>query len=633
VRGKGFTGTARSRVMSTLGGKMRFGRVLKLSAAVATAGLAVTCLQIGTAQAQSEVMSLNKFNAGSIGNVPIGPIGIAAGLNGNLWVTADVAGAPVIEEITPDGEIAIFDKPVSLFSNGGLISNIVGGPDGFQWFADTGARSIGKITTFGIVTEFAVGVTPNALIVGADNNIWFTETTGTQIGTVKEDGAVTIFSSGISAQAGIQQIAAGPDGNLWYTEAGVDRIASMTPGGRIFEYGSGISPKAGLFSIVAGPDGNLWFTESATGKIGRITPSGAVTEFGTGLNPASGPFQIINGPDGNLWFAEMNTNRIGRITTSGVVTEFLADTPNLFQPGTVTGISAGPQFNPSADVRNTIWYTQTGTNTISRLSVQQSSALVSSVLPGGRTVAPGSLATVFATMVNGNNFDLGDCQVLLPIDAPAGLQLSYQTTDPSTNALTGTMNTPFTLAANGGSQSLLLTFQSASPVDSPSQALNFVCGTLSAAVVGGLNTVDVNFDADSVPDDIVLGASATPGIVAMPVHGGNAFSAAMDNVGGSDINGLTLVGADTGLAILPLSTILCQTDSSTGACLETPQEHIFAGLPAGSQATFSVFVGASSRVSFDPANNRVYIRFIDLDPVTGGLESRGSASMAVQTTD
>jgi hypothetical protein len=136
------------------------------------------------------------------------------------------------------------------------------------WFADFGAKAIGKATTAGAIMEIPLG---------ASSFPW--------------------------------QIAGGPDGNLWFTDQGSGgAIVQMTPGGSVTEFRAGLS---GLpDDIAAGPDGNLWFTES--GVIGRITPTGSITEFSAA---GGNPIGIAPGPDGNMWFGDA-IGRIGRIGTA-----------------------------------------------------------------------------------------------------------------------------------------------------------------------------------------------------------------------------------------------------------------------------------------------------------------------------
>jgi virginiamycin B lyase len=592
---------------------MHSARVDKLFAALSIAGFVGLCVAPSDVRAQ-EPLALAKFSAGNVGGnggpARFAPLDIVASPSGNLWAS----GAGSIAVISPDRRVVAFSAGTT---PGHLTPNV----DGNIWFTDTGTNSIGKITPTGQVTEFPVGVTPNGIAAGSDSNIWFTESTGSEIGRIRPDGTVTLFSEGISASAGIQQITAGPDGNLWFTEAGSNRVGSITPGGRVFEFGTGIVPAAGLFDITTGPDGNLWFTETATATVGQITPAGVITEFPTNLSADSGPFVIAAGPDGNLWLGEQNANRFARMTTGGTVMEFLADIPNLTTSGSIAAIARGPG--------NTIWFTQTGSNNFNRITLAPPSSLVASILPGGRTVAPGAPATVFATMLNGGPTALSNCQVGLPADAPVSLHVNYQATVPATNAPTGPLNTPFALGA-GAAQTLLLTFDSAPSVFAPGLAVNFSCSGATAASTEGVNTADLYFSSLAVPDDIVLAASATPGTISVPVEGSNAFGVAMINAGGSGTGAPTMVSVDTGLATLPVTVTVCMTVPATGACLEPPQQHQFFKLPAGSTSTFSVFVSATAAVPFDPSNNRVFIRFIEFDDTQNAFVSRGSASVALK---
>ena len=77
---------------------------------------------------------------------------------------------------------------------------------------------------------------------------------------------------------------------------------------------------------------------------------------------------------------------------------------------------------------------------------------------------------------------------------------------------------------------------------------------------------------------------------------------------------------------LPLSVSVCQTEPATGQCLAQPAPSVTVPIPAGGTPSFAFFVSASGEVAFDPANNRVFARFLD----ALGVE-RGSTSLAVRT--
>ena len=142
-------------------------------------------------------------------------------------------------------------------------------------------RTIGRITTAGVITEFptpTASSSPRGIAAGPDGNLWFTETTATsnQIGRITTAGVVTEFSipTAFSYPVGIT---AGPDGNLWFTEQYANQIGRITTAGVVTEFPI---PTAGSYpaGIAAGPDGNLWFTEGVANQIGRIIPRPSYTK-------------------------------------------------------------------------------------------------------------------------------------------------------------------------------------------------------------------------------------------------------------------------------------------------------------------------------------------------------------------
>jgi streptogramin lyase len=187
------------------------------------------------------------------------PYGIAAGPNGNVWF-AETAGSQ-IAEITPTGVITGFGV-------GGEPYNVALGPDGNMWFTDIDGN-VGRITTAGANAEFPVPGFPLGITTGPDGNVWFTELLGNIVGRITTAGAITAFALP-NGGSGPYSIAAGPDGNLWFAEQQGNRIGRITTTGTISEFAlpnGGSAPT----SIVAGPDGNMWFTEGSGNRIGKIT--------------------------------------------------------------------------------------------------------------------------------------------------------------------------------------------------------------------------------------------------------------------------------------------------------------------------------------------------------------------------
>jgi hypothetical protein len=156
--------------------------------------------------------------------------------------------------------------------------------------------------------------------------------------------------------------------------------------------------------------------------------------------------------------------------------------------------------------------------------------------------------------------------------------------------------------------------------------LTFDCAnTEPAAVTVGLNTLLLVADSNPVPDIVALGATLSgDGIVNL--SGTGVFSVATVNVG---VAGTLTVSADTGNVSLPVSVAMCETEPATGVCINPTvptSAPVTTSIDAGATPTFAFFVTSTASVPFDPANNRVFVRFED----TGGV-TRGATSVAVRT--
>jgi hypothetical protein len=244
-------------------------------------------------------------------------------------------------------------------------------------------------------------------------------------------------------------------------------------------------------------------------------------------------------------------------------------------------------------------------------------------LPSSRSVEVGNTATAFATIINSGSSAASGCAIVPVTTVPASFV--YQTTDPATNALTGSPNTPVSIAA-GGSQSFVIGFTPNAPFVPTTVMLGFDCAGVDAAPTNiGLNTLLLSASSTPVPDVVALAATAmNDGILHITgTTGSNAFAVATVNVGASaSITGT----ANTGSASLPLTITLCQTDPTSGQCLSPPASSVTTTINANATPTFGIFATASNKVPFDPANNRIFVEFSDANEVV-----RGSTSVAVET--
>jgi hypothetical protein len=155
----------------------------------------------------------------------------------------------------------------------------------------------------------------------------------------------------------------------------------------------------------------------------------------------------------------------------------------------------------------------------------------------------------------------------------------------------------------------------------------FVCDNLGVAqVVSGLNTLLLSASDIPIPDIVALAATIdNDGIVKLSSTG--VFAVATVNVGGA--GGMITASADTGAVSLPVDITLCETDPGTGVCLGalvSGANGVTTQIDTGETPTFGIFVDSDEVIAFDPAVNRVFVRFRD-----GGGVVRGATSVAVRT--
>ena len=248
---------------------------------------------------------------------------------------------------------------------------------------------------------------------------------------------------------------------------------------------------------------------------------------------------------------------------------------------------------------------------------------IASVLPSSRSVQVGDTATAYAAIVNTGIATASGCSISPRTSVPAGF--SYQTSDPATNALTGTPDTPVDIAA-GQLQTFVFGFTPTAAFNPTEIQLNFDCRNSGAApVVSGVNTFLLSASNTPVPDLFVRARTATnDGILYVPGPAASgSIAVAVTNVGST---GTLSVSADTGSVSLPANILLCETDPVTASCVDPAAPTATTTIASGATSTFAVFVTALGDVPFDAATNRILVRFTD-----GTGVERGGSSVAVTT--
>jgi streptogramin lyase len=338
--------------------------------------LLVAAVQLVTVSPVAATGSITEYPLPANGGWCSCPASIALGADGNLWFTetGGALGYGAIGNISTSGVITQF----RLRTYDSIPVGIAPGPAGSQalWFTEQNSNRIGQITTAGVISEFPLtlsGSQPRGIALGPDGNLWFTQslasttsttcshhkcstttsTTTGYIGRITTSGSVTEFAVPYAYSRPFW-ITSGPDGNLWFTDEGTNSVGKITTTGTVTEFALGTAG-SGPHGIAAGPDGNLWATEEQGNNVARIlTSTGTISEYAAPGAPAG----IVAGPDNNLWFTQVGTSTspsgVGIMNTSGaqLMSYSLTGSPDP------QGITVGP----AADGR--IWFTEEfgGTN-------------------------------------------------------------------------------------------------------------------------------------------------------------------------------------------------------------------------------------------------------------------------------
>ena len=535
---------------------------------------------------------------------------------GFLFAVALIGGAlasPATEAQTTISTLGTgFSFPQGVAVNGGNI-----------FVADGGNAAVKELMPAGTITTLASAFTftlPQGIAVDGSGNVFIGDTQGKAVYEILAAGGYTTVNTLGSGFTYPYGVAVDGSGNVFVADTLSSTVQEILAAGgytTVNTIGSGFSFPTG---VAVDGKGNVFVADAGNNAVKEILAAGGYTTvntLGSGFNDPNGV--AVDG-NGNVFVADTYNNAVKEILAAGGYVTVNTIANGFFLPTAVAVDGSGDVF--VADTFN---------NAVKEI-VAAPVVLAASVLPDSRSVQVGKQASIFATMINSGTSNLSGCQVSLPPFPPFGLTLSYQTTNPTTNAVTGTPNTPATIPANNGSQSFFLAFQGTAPLSEPGFALDFNCmagGVLvTAPVFSGVNTVDLFISSTPVADVIALAATSTnDGTVHLSNGTGSltgSFAIASDNVGAAvpitaaiDYNGATL----------PVSAQICPSNPMTGGCLLPPASTVaIANFMTGTTPTFSVFLTATGSIPFLPASNRVYFRFFD---ATGA--ERGATSVAITT--
>jgi uncharacterized protein (TIGR03437 family) len=317
--------------------------------------------------------------SGSVQEYPIsgmvGPVAIALGFDGNLWVTATDA----IWKVTPTGAATPFFLP----NANSYPQGIAAGPDGNAWFTEASGNRIARLTPSGVLTEFplpAAGSGPDYVAMGRDGNMWFTESAGNRIGklamsvvpaadllslsstsltftgrtsgspatpqTLAVFGVPKSFTASAKVAVSAPWLSISPSGNLTTSQnitVSANPAALATPGtyvGNILLNSGDVTQTVLVtFNVTAASaGGNVWVSPPSF----HFSPAFSAGGLGVGgATPETGPIPVtisstVSSPAGGKWLILETTSGIVPASTGG-------NTTTLGIPVRVdfTGLAAG----------------------------------------------------------------------------------------------------------------------------------------------------------------------------------------------------------------------------------------------------------------------------------------------------
>jgi len=280
------------------------------------------------------------------------PSGMTADAYGNIYV-ADM-GNHKIRKITPSGIVitvagsgtagavngvgtsASFNQPT------GVISDAAGN----LYVADAQNDMIRKITTAGLVTTFATGLSyPADVAVDNAGNLFVAEGGSTTIRKITPGGVASVFASGFQSPFGVAVDAAN---NVYVADYSM----------RIFKVSA-----AGTVSVLAG-----------SGTLGSVNGTGTAARF-------NNPNGLKVDAAGNVYVADTDNRLIRKITATGVVSTLAGDGTNSSNNGYGTAASFKGPFGIAIDGKGNLVVSEQSGARIRKISLKGYD--ISPALPAG----------------------------------------------------------------------------------------------------------------------------------------------------------------------------------------------------------------------------------------------------------
>jgi streptogramin lyase len=256
----------------------------------------------GWASAGFDVVRLTPGNVQTVFNVPfyanvppnpgmsISPHSIVSGADGNLWLPW-TAGGPsnYVERVTTSGVATAFTDS-SLNDPVGIAA----GPDGNVWVTSQLGQSVSRVTPSGAIATHSLQIPTEPVFAqrstfGPDGRLYFVNSAS---------GEIDAYDIGTGAQSEYRlagttiggNLVVGADGKIWFSGSGNAGgvVGSLSPSGTFTTIPI---PLGGVATLALGPDGRIWFTDPLFG-LRWVTSTGAIGGFPIAL-PVSGQFNVL----------------------------------------------------------------------------------------------------------------------------------------------------------------------------------------------------------------------------------------------------------------------------------------------------------------------------------------------------
>ncbi len=343
------------------------------------------------------------------------PRGVAIDVNGTLYV-ADYDNH-LIRKITSAGVVTTLagQADVAGSADGMGTAASFRGPNGIAvdstgvvYVADTGNRSIRRITAAGVVTTLTASQglnAPRGVAVDGTGRVLVADYGNHAIRTVAADGSIATLAGTVGTPGPTDGavtsarfhfpagLAVSSDGTIYVADTANDTIRAIASGGNV----TTIAGQAGRTSSVDGTgadarfedpfsaavdaDGVVYIADSAAHVIRRITPTGAVTTYagspgsygsadGTGSAARFySPFGVAVDTAGNVYVADSFNHTVRKIAAGGIVTTLAGSAQSGGKTdGAGTAARFDQPFGIAVDANGNVYVSDATANTIRKIS-------------------------------------------------------------------------------------------------------------------------------------------------------------------------------------------------------------------------------------------------------------------------